>query len=86
MKIGDKIRSFDFQPCIGRPLNYMEGIVWKIDDTFIWFNPTLVVRDGCPKGAELLKLLQNTTRTPKKGSVDNLFEYKGRITILKEAK
>jgi len=85
IKIGNKIKSYDFEPCVGRGENYMEGIVWKIDDTFIWFNPTRIVRDGkpyLPKEGNLDKY-ENTTRTITNG---NTFEYDGRLTILNEVK
>jgi len=85
IKVGNKIRSYDFAPCKGRGENYMEGIVWKIDDMFIWFNPTRIVRDGkpyMPQGGELYQY-ENNTRTP---AYCNTYEYDGRLTILKEVK
>ena len=82
IKVGDKIRSYDFEPHIegeeGREECYCEGIVTKMDvsRSLIFFTITKRVWRGM---SENIKNLNEEYSTPMLGFTR---EYEGRLTIL----
>jgi len=78
LKIGDKIRSYDFKPMRGRGDCYMDGVVTRVSDSLITFTCTRQIFDGLDVSGH-----SDVINTEVQTATKSMLDWDGRLAVIK---
>ena len=79
MRAGNRIRSYDFEPVVGRGECYLEGTIVRVADGFVFFMVDREVWDGQPVQGNRIGY---ETSAPLQGVGIVFGEFDGRLQVL----